>query len=148
MRALAQSAHLCVMRSPSACAHVPMRLKLPAHNACVVFRRLGSWFLRENRAFGNLTYGKSAARGGCPWSVCIFIQWRSVRRMWHEHPRMTDVPQTSASRKARTGQPHGAQAEKLGCSLTSEYALYEVEDASDPERCRRKSRRKPCGRDE
>ena len=41
-----------------------MRLKLPAHNACVVFRRLGSWFPGENRAFGNLTYGKSAARGG------------------------------------------------------------------------------------
>ena len=32
----------CVKRSLSACAYVPMRLKLPAHNACVVFRRLGS----------------------------------------------------------------------------------------------------------
>ena len=41
-----------------------MPLKLPAHPACVVFRRLGSWFPGENRAFGNLTYGKSAARGG------------------------------------------------------------------------------------
>ena len=131
MCALAQSAHLCVMRSLSARAYVPMRLKLPAHNASVVFRRLGSWFLRENPAFRSPTYGKSAALLGCPWLVCIFIHWRSVRRMWHEHPRMTDVPQTSASRKARTGQPHGAQAEKLGCSLTSEYALYEVEDASE-----------------
>ena len=32
----------CVMRSLSACAYVPMRLKLPAHNTRVVFRRLGS----------------------------------------------------------------------------------------------------------
>ena len=32
----------CVMRSLSARAYVPMRLKLPAHNASVVFRRLGS----------------------------------------------------------------------------------------------------------
>lgn len=62
--ALAQSAHLCVMRSQSACAYAPMRLKLPAHNACVVFRRLGSWFLRENPAFRCLTYGKLAAHGG------------------------------------------------------------------------------------
>lgn len=125
------------LRTSASCARrlhvvrVPMRLKLPAHNACVVFRRLGSWFPREIRAFASLTFGKSAARRWWPWSVCIFIHWRSVRRMWREHPRMTDVPQTSASRKARTGQPHGAQAERLGCSLTIGYALYEVEDASE-----------------
>ena len=48
----------CVMRSLSACAYVPMRLKLPAYNARVVFRRLGSRFPRENRAFRSFTYGK------------------------------------------------------------------------------------------
>lgn len=96
--------------------------KIPCALCVQIFRRFLQVFPLENWGEGKLPYGKIWGCLEFGGMVCIFSHWRSVRRKWPEHPRMADVPQTRASRKARTGQPHWAQAARLGGSLTTENA--------------------------